>query len=310
MSDGDMNVSAETALKIVDDGGFVVLLDALNEDRQPGSTLNFVRKARKRNLLILSSQFSPNWKNVPIERLELSPFGREQLAEIIPDGWLDRVLGAPHLSAVVGLPITAMLLGRYIKLYQKLPPSDFAIYSSLGDDLNPNQALNLEEQAWNLFRTNDQQFKADAHLTQVFCEAAVESNVLTRSSAGKEVGYCFIHERIHHCFVARYIIRQDETSLSKWHEQLAPGFGKDYWANVIEFLAATRAHSKDEIVKRTHEYTSFLRGAANFAPRVFSERLYGQYQRYRDAGDVLTDSDFQDWSAWFLAEIVAGKRVS
>jgi len=306
---GDMNVSIDTATNIVDGGGFVVLLDALNEDRQPTSTLKFVRKARKRNLVILSSQFPPNWpQNVPIERLDLSPFLREQLKDIIPEGWLDLVLGASHLSAVIGLPITAMLLGRFILRYNKLPSSDFAIYSSLDDDLNTNQALNLEQQAWNLFRTNDQQFKADAHLTEVFCEAAVKSNVLTRRSAGEEVFYCFVHERIHRFFVARYIVRQDETSLSTWHEQLAPGFGKDYWADVIEFLAATYAHLDDEIGRRTQAYTNFLREAATFAPRVFSERLYSQYQRYRDAGDVLAASDFQDWSAWFLAEIVAGKK--
>jgi hypothetical protein len=304
---GDMNVSADTAMNIVDGGGFVVLIDALNEDRQPNATLDFARKARKRNLVLLSSQSSPSWPvSIPIERLNLAPFGREQLAKIIPDGWLDAVLEASFLSTAAKLPITALLLGNYISHRGELPKSDYAIYSNLSDGLNQSEALNLEQQAWDLFRNNEQQFKADARLTEDFCETAVNRNVLTRRSAGKDVSYRFVHERVHRFFVARYLVRQDETSLSKWHEKLDPGFGRGYWADVIEFLAATYAHSTQEIGCRTQTYTSFLRVAGSFVPRVFSDRLYNQYQRYRDAGEVLTDSDFQDWAASFLTKVISG----
>jgi hypothetical protein len=58
---GDMNVSANMALDIVDGGGFVVLMDAFNEDRQPQAALSFVRRARKRKLAVMSSRSSPSW---------------------------------------------------------------------------------------------------------------------------------------------------------------------------------------------------------------------------------------------------------
>ena len=306
---GDMNVSPTTAMDMVDGGGFVILMDALNEDRQSQATLSFVRRARKRNLLLLSSQFSPSWpQNIPIERLNLAPFEREQLERILPTGWADRVLQASYLSPIAGLPITALLLSKYISRNASLPATDFAIYTSLCQDLDQNETLNLERQAWDLFKSNGQQFKADGRLTEEFCEDAVRKGVLTRRSVGKEAFYRFVHERVHRYFVARYLVRQDELTLSKWHEKLDPGFGKAYWADVIEFLAATYAFLEKGIDARTRTYTSFLREAAEFAPRVFSERLYHQYQRYRDAGDVSRDPAFEDWAASFLAEVVSGKR--
>jgi hypothetical protein len=298
-------------MNMVDGGGFVVLMDALNEDRQPEATLNFVRKARKRNLVLLSSQFSSSWpQSIPIERLNLAPFGREQLKAILPAGWLDPVLKTSHLSPVAGLPITALLLSNYISRHSCLPASDFAIYSSLCEDLDQSQTLNLEQVAWELFKSNGQQLKANDRLTEEFCEDAVRKSVLTRRSGGKEILYRFVHERVHRFFVARYLVRQDELALSKWHEKLDPGFGKAYWADVIEFLAASYALSGQEVDARTRRYTSFLREAAEFAPRVFSDRLYGQYQRYRDASEVSPDPDFQDWAASLLAEVVSGKRAA
>jgi hypothetical protein len=308
---GDMNVSASMAMDIVDGGGFIILMDALNEDRHPQETLRFIRKARKRNLLLLSSQVSPSFpQTIPIEYLNLAPFGRAQLERVLPAGWLDRVLEASYLAPIAGLPITALLLGAYISRHSCLPASDFAIYSSLSDGLNENEVLNLEQVAWALFTENGQQLKSDDRLTEEFCEYAVRKNVLTRRSVGKDVVYRFLHERVHRFFVARYLRRQDERALSKWHEKLVPGLGKMYWADVIEFLAATYALSEQTIGVRTHEYVSFLQEAAEFAPRAFSDRLYVQYQRYRDAGVVSPDPNFQDWAASFLSELVSGKRAA
>ena len=310
---GEMKVSAATAMDIVDGGGFVILLDALNEDRQPQATLSFVRKARKRNLLLLTSQFAPSWpQSIPIERLNLAPFGREQLMRVLPPEWVERVLGASHLSAVIGLPITAVLLGKYIEANQDLPASDFAIYSGLSERLENIGLINLESKAWELFKSNGQQFKTDERLTVEFCEDAVTKSVLTRraGSSINEVFYRFLHERVHRYFVACYVARQDPIPLPEWHAKLDPGFGKVYWADVLEFLGAMHALSNEEIGVRTTRYTSFLQEAAQFAPKVFAERLYGQYQRYRDAGEVEVVPEFQDAAATFLAEMVSGRRVA
>jgi hypothetical protein len=244
------------------------------------ATLNLIRRARKRNLLLLSSQFAPSWpQNIPIERINLAPFGKEQLERVIPAEWVDRVLSASYLAPVAGLPITAFLLGKHISRFGKLPASDFAIYKSLCDGLDPNQILNLENQAWELFRSNSQQFKTDDRLTEEFCEEAARNGVLTRRHGGKEEFlYRFVHERVHRFFVARSLDRQDDFWLAKWHEKLEPGFGKVYWADVIEFLGSTRALSPLRIEERTRAYTAFLREAAEFEPRVFADRMYRQYR--------------------------------
>ena len=123
-----------------------------------------------------------------------------------------------------------------------------------------------------------------------------------------DVLYRFIHERVNRFFVARHLACQDDFTLAKWHEKLDSGFGRVYWADVIEFLGATHALSELGIDARTRSYTSFLREAAEFEPRVFSDRLYGQYQRYRDAGEVSSDPGFQDWAASFLTDVISGKR--
>jgi hypothetical protein len=85
---------------------------------------------------------------------------------------------------------------------------------------------------------------------------------------------------------------------------------------VLEFLAASLAvdcdgsgEAESSAPNRTVRYTRFLREAAEFAPKVFSERLYGQYQRYRAESRIDGDALFQDWAAAFLADIVSGKRV-
>ena len=104
--------------------------------------------------------------------------------------------------------------------------------------------LNLEHQAWELFKTNSQQFKMDDRLPSEFCEKAVREGVLTRRpGGGEEFLYRFVHERVHRFFVAGYLGPQDDFSLSEWHEKLEPGFERVYWADVIEFLGAIRALS-------------------------------------------------------------------
>jgi hypothetical protein len=55
-------------------------------------------------------------------------------------------------------------------------------------------------------------------------------------------------------------------------------------------------------------YTAFLRQAAEFSPRIFADRLYAQYGRYRETGDLQADPAFQDWAASLLAQVVAGAR--
>jgi len=306
---GDMNVDSKIASDMVDGGGFVILLDALNEDRTPAETLNFVRRARKRNVILVSSQYAPSWpSSVPLKHLDLAPFGPAQLKKILPQVWVDRILDSPHLSEVAALPITALLLGAYVSRQGSLPPSDFAIYTNLREGLNPNETMNLEQKAWLLFTDNSQQFKADDRLTAEFCEAAVHNSILTRRPSDAGAFYRFVHERVHRFFVACYLARQDGFEFVEWHARLDRSLGKRYWADVIEFLGATHALSDESIDSRTLAYTEFVRRAADFAPEILADRLYPQYIRYRENGDLATDQEFQGWVASFLTDLLSGRR--
>jgi len=316
---GDLKLSLDTAMNVLDGGGFIVLLDAFNEDLHQSATLKFVRSARKRNVVIITGQFAPKWDQLPMARIELEPFGPEQLRKIMPEAWLERVVNAKHLSNVVGLPISAFLLATYIQRHNSLPASDYAIYSSLSDSLEPEQAQALERTAWELFKCNRQIIRTDDRMRPEFCELAVGDNILTRISDedGKKILYKFVHERVARFFVARNLAREENTTLAEWHAQLEPGYGKGYWADVLEFLAASFAMDSCEfgeaefsLQRMTRRYTTFLREAAEFAPKVFSDRLYGQYQRYRAEGRIEGDALFQDWAAAFLADIVSGKRAA
>jgi hypothetical protein len=305
---GDLKVATTTAADIVEGGGFILLVDALNEDRHPEATLNFLRKARRRNIILVSSQFSPSWPTtIPVTLIELAPFGREQLGKVLPEGWVDRVLDAPYLSGVAGLPITSFLLGAYITRHADLPPSDFAIYSSLREQLSPNDSMTLDQRAWEMFMVNGQLFKSDDRLTEELCEFAVRSSILTRRSVGDQVNYRFVHERVQRFFVACYLERGDDLDFAKLHKKLDPRFGRVYWSDVIEFLGEAQANARQPIVQRTSAYSSLIRKAGKFAPEVFADRLYPQYQRYRDAGVLATDAALQDWAARFLADLVTGK---
>jgi hypothetical protein len=306
---GDMNVDGRIALDMVDGGGFIILLDAINEDRNPAATAKFLRKAWKRNVVLVTSQYAPVWpSSVPADELRLSPFGRAQLERILPEGWVDKVIDSPHLSTVIGLPITAFLLSKYIARNRMLPASDFAIYTNLREGLNPVEVLNLDEKAWVLFTDNGQQFKPDDHLTAEFCEAAVRANILTRRSSGTDTFYRFAHEKVHRFCVACYLSRQDGFKLAEWHTKVAAGLGKRYWADVIEFMGATRALAGGSVTQRTLAYTGFVREAAEFSPESLADRLYRQYQRYRETSDLAADQEFQDWAARFLADALSGKH--
>jgi hypothetical protein len=311
---GGLNLSARAALDMVNGGGFFVLLDAFNEDHDPQSTLEFVRKARKRNTVLVSSQSRPAWPGVPIESIILKPFGREQLVKILPEAWVDKVLQLPHLAEVASLPITAVLLRDYIDRCKALPASDYAIYENLSKQLDRGQSPNLEQTAWELFKTNSRKFELGQLLSAEFCQAAVSRGVLTVRTEGERECYQFVHDKIHRYFVARYLARQNDAPLQEWHRQLGPGLGREYWTDVLEFRAAILANSEGDILLRTANYLKVLQEIAHFEPKMFSTRTYSQYRRYRDAGTVKSDTAFEKWAADLLAADVAnhepGTRAS
>jgi hypothetical protein len=230
------------------------------------------------------------------------------LQEIIPADWLDRVLGEQHLASAIRYPVTTFLLRDYIAENGSLPPSDYALFQALYRKLEPVEALNLQAKAWDLFGRNAKSFSPDDALTDEFCRVAVSANVLTPLAQSGKVDYRFVHERIHRFLVALFLDRQDPQPLDVWHGKLAPGFGKGYWADVLEFMAAKRAVEETNSSFEHSRYASFIREAAVFAPHVFAERLYEQYQRYAAAGMITVDPSFDSWAAGFMTAFTASSR--
>jgi hypothetical protein len=92
-----------------------------------------------------------------------------------------------------------------------------------------------------MFQRNAQHFATDDTLSKVFCDEAVSRSVLTRHVEGNQSHYRFVHERVHRFFVARHLVRQDSQDILTWHARLAAGFGRSYWADVLEFIGAIHA---------------------------------------------------------------------
>jgi hypothetical protein len=143
---GDVKISDELALSLVESGGFVLLLDGLNEDGSPEATRDFVRIVSRNNLVVLTSQFDPRWEaSITTCRISLKPFGREQLVQLLDPSWADRILASATLSSEVArLPVTAKLLAQCIRKQGILPRARLDIYRGLLAGLEGGQLLNLE----------------------------------------------------------------------------------------------------------------------------------------------------------------------
>ena len=287
----------EMADHLLSRGRFLILLDALNEDGTPDHTREFIRRMAARNVVIITSQTKPKWKDIDLVPIELKPFGPKQLEKILPNGWLDRVLEAKYLVDSIQLAEPAKQLARYLKNNNILPPSLLAIYESLCKPIIKNpKLLNLEEVAWQTFCENTDRFEpSNAIPEDEICEPVVESGLLTVRQEGDKTLYKFAHEREHRYLVARYLSRQEPKQLEEWHEELKPGLGHAFWADVLEFWGAMKAErSSGSNVVHT-EYREFLKDVAAFEPIVFAEWLYPQYERLRESGKIPQDPLFESW---------------
>jgi hypothetical protein len=301
---GDVNVTPDVAQDLLTGGGFILLLDGYNEDRTPEITREFVRQAAKRNLVIVTSQFEPDWrKTLDVQRIHLEPFGRDQLRQILDEQWVDRVLASPYLAEISRLPFTAQLLARFISRNQQLPHNELEIYDDLRTGLDAGPVLNLESAAWELFKGNETEFPPAPKLPKEFCDAAVETGVLTRRARDGKDSYRFVHERIHRLFVAIYLERQEEQRLAEWHKVVISGLGRGYWTDVLDFWGQIKGRlASHGGVGEKQAYLDFLRKVAGFSQPIFAQRLYIQYDRLCRSCPGLVDQKFIAWAALFLAK--------
>jgi hypothetical protein len=291
---GDIDIKPDVVLDLLKRGGFLILMDGLNEDRTPDATREFVRQVYKRNHVIMSSQFDPGWeKSLRIEGIDLKPFGKEQLEAIMATEWVDKLLES-DFKELAKLPHTAQLIGEYINERQILPALHLDIYRNLRKDFDrDSQAINLEEKAWQMFTKNTKLFQADDKMPAKLCEAAVKHGILTRQMEQ----YQFRHERVFRYFAACYLNRHDKKPLEEWHQQLEPRLGRNYWADTLELWGEMYAEAAVENQTKEPDLIKFLQESGTFECQIFKERLYPLYDRLVDSGKLPQNSAFIRWAA-------------
>jgi hypothetical protein len=301
---GHLPVGDDLALDLLAGGGFVLLLDGLNEDRSPEVTREFVQRVAERNLVVLTSQFAPGWpRQLDVRPVQLEPFGPHQLEQLLDRKWVAEIIASSLLADMARLPVTAQLLAGFIRRHTALPGDRLEIYASLTEDLEDAKLVNLEEVAWRLFRANEFEFKGDAGLPKSFCDHAILSGVLT---AGPENLYRFVHDTISRYMTACYLDRQDARPLADWHKKVRSGLGKAHWTDVLDFWG--ELHARRAVADRAvAAYERFLREAAGFDRLIFARRLYPRYDRLCTSGALASNKEFIAWSARVLAGSVADR---
>ena len=299
----------ERADDLLSRGRFLFLLDGYNEDRTRDKTKEFVRRMMRRNIIVLTSQFQPEWDDINMRPIALHPFGPQQLSKILPETWVDRALKMKNLESIIALPQSAQLLAKYIQQNHELPNSPIRVYENLCSSLIPEpKFLNLEEEAWRRFCCNQDQFQSSHAVPEIeICRPATQNGLLTRREEKGNTVYKFAHERIQAYLVARYLFRQGQQSLFKWDNCVKAGLPPARWDDVIDLWAGIIIEDVECSKTDQRNYMTFLMDAARFRIELFAERLYPQYEKLRDDGHVVEDHNFERWAASQLP-VLAGSR--
>jgi hypothetical protein len=245
---GQLRVDKTTARDLVTGGGFIVLLDGLNEAVNPESVRTFIKAILPDNEVVLTTQYEPDWAEIKKQKIDLRPFGKPQIerslknkfnegsndnnqncndkTELIKE-WVDRIYAAEYLfdietvlNAEDGtavkelrlLPFTASLITDYIKKTDKIPPNRMAVYRALfvhlEDDL---QYINFKNKAWTMFCNNSQDIAPNNpadNISLEFLQKAKKNEVLTEFIIGGAKNFRFRHERIFRFVVTSYLSSQ------------------------------------------------------------------------------------------------------
>ena len=278
---GDIHVEPEVALDLLTGGGFLLLLDAFNEDRDPMRTRKFIRKVTKRNLVVLTSQFAPNLsKFVTVRRVQLRPFGPDQLSALIGQEYSKKIQERLDLRDLAELPFTAQLIGRHIEEHKELPRRRLDIYDMLTEGLVPQaQVINLRRVAWDLFRSNELEIYPSSALPAELLDSATKRRLLTRRIRDNRSYYLFAHERFHRYFVARYLEKQTQKTIEDWALEVQEELGREYWADVLDLLSECYGQQLIEGDLAIDKLNEFMLTVAEWSGSIFTDRILPQYKR-------------------------------
>jgi hypothetical protein len=298
---GDIDLPEESIRALLEAGGFVLLLDGLNEDRNPSATRAFIRRTSSRNMVVATSQHDPGWGgDVHIESVQLGRFGREQLVHLLAPEWVDRLLASDHLREAAGLPQTAQLVAAFIADLGRLPEAAVEVYEDLRERLPAGtERLNLDAAAWALFRENAILLPEGEGLSDSFLTEAVIAGVLTATVVDGRRRHRFVHERIHRYFVACFLATQPVLPLEQWHARVREGLPTQYWSEVLELLSEARALAVHRGGKPVSHLTDFLLEVGRFDAAIF-RTVYRQADRFAQTGFVTFDREFVEVAARLL----------
>ena len=206
-----------------------------------------MRKVVNRNVVVISSQQIPNWREIQVRNIDLKTFGRIQIESVLPKGWLERALAAEYLEPLIVLPQSAKLLAGFIERYGKLPDSVIEVYGDMYRSISEDRKmLNLEEEAWKAFCLNRDQFEpSEAVPEREICSPGVANGLLTRWDFDRRRMYRFVHSRLLCYMVARYLVRQEQRTMAGWHSELKKGLPKSHWDDVVEMWAGMILETKN-----------------------------------------------------------------
>jgi hypothetical protein len=320
---GEIDVNADTSRNMLKGGGFVILLDGFNEDRNRGATLEFVRQLIQRNLVVMTTQ--PGYeseleKKIDVQRLNLEPFGREQLLKVMDEHWVDALLEAGQLAEIASLPQMALLLGEFIKDHNQLPEFRLDIYENLRRRFvkrveerlgQSSLVVNFDEAAWQQFKDMKPFFAANETVPKTICDAAVTEGILASAVEEQTQHYRFRHDLIRGFFVACYLDRRETDDLIKtlhqsvWQELNPAEDERDnYWRNVLDFWAEFYGRRACQDREKVAAYQSFLDQVGEFSPTIFA-RLYIYANRLHQSGRLKLDEQFVLRAADVLARNVS-----
>jgi len=284
-------------------GGFVVFLDAYNEDDDPVGTLKLIRETFETNVVIVTSQFVPTgWpRDMVIERYDLAELSDAALESMLSDTAVQELRARADLEVLlqdVRLPSHARLLADYYAKNGRLPSYRIELYEDLRDRLMAAaapggfaaQVEHISGYAWTVFSGgNRRDFKIDPEKVSVeLCAYAVEVGIWTIAGVGG-TRYRFRHETIQMFFVMQHLRADgiawgamDRVWFAARHAELGPKRSNKEWRDIFEFYIEWCARDAPEAVPRLIEEMH------GFSPELFNGPLVDKIVRFEELNPRIT----------------------
>ena len=308
----DPNVSEQMAIDIVAAGGFMLLIDGLNEDTSPQETRDFIIKVIQNNQIVATSQGAIEWGIVPLREAQLEGFESKHLARLFDQTTLEEINTNQSMKRWVSLPVMALNLRIYLNKNERLPECKAQLLDHQLDSISEENSLDLKlalfRESWNLLKSPTESFLPGAPMPEDRCEKIVKAGFLTvvteKSSGNNLKGYRFRHAHFHAFCVARWIERNDLLQ-SEDFEGIFQSRPEYPWTEIFEYLGELIAYglaSNSGQESTDTEYETLLFGIADLAPTEFKKVWNTQTKDFLESKLVCLDKTFLEYATKILAE--------